>query len=65
MDKTTPVIQLVDDADSAIVGQLTWYEDQDNDSMGSSVTPLVSFTAKWLMAVTGDCDDSNAVIYDT
>ena len=55
---------LVDDDDSLITGQLTWYEDQDSDGMGSSVTQLACVQPSGFVAGTGDCDDSNAVIYD-
>ena len=55
---------LVDDDDSLITGQLTWYEDQDSDGMGSGVVQLVCVQPGGFVAGTGDCDDSNAVVYN-
>ena len=55
---------LVDDDDPTVAGQLIWYEDQDNDGMGSSVTQAACSQPNSYVSTTGDCDDSNAVIYD-
>ena len=54
---------LVDDDDN-ITGQLTWYEDQDSDGMGSGVVQLACVQPGGFVAGTGDCDDSNAVVYN-
>ena len=54
---------LVDDADAGVVGQLTWYQDMDMDSVGSSVTQAACYQPAGYEPTTGDCNDSNATIY--
>ena len=54
---------LIDDADSLVIGQLTWYQDSDADGVGSSVTQQACVQPTGYVSGTGDCNDSNNVVY--
>ena len=54
---------LIDDADAAIVGQLTWYQDGDADGVGSSVITLSCVQPTGYVSGTGDCNDGNVSVY--
>ena len=52
----------VDDADSGVVGQLTFYEDGDGDGFGGSTSQTVCYQPQNYSTSSGDCDDTNAGI---
>ena len=54
---------LIDDLDSDIQGQSTWYQDGDGDGNGSSVSQVTCFVPQGYVPTTGDCDDTNTAIY--
>lgn len=52
---------LVDDADSDVVGQGTWYPDRDADAFGDGAAPELACSQPAESSATGgDCDDSRA-----
>ena len=54
---------MIDDADAAVVGQLTWYQDGDADGVGSSITTLSCVQPTGYVSGTGDCNDGNVSVY--
>ena len=52
----------IDDADSGIVGQSTFYEDADGDGVGSNNTVLACVQPANFLPSTGDCNDGDAAI---
>ena len=48
-----------DDADSGVVGQTTFYQDDDGDGFGTSATQTVCFQPSNYAIIPGDCVDSN------
>ena len=54
---------LVEDEDPDVAGQLTWYEDADRDTHGSTAsTALACEQPEGFAAVSDDCDDTNRAI---
>ena len=53
----------IDDADSGIVGQSSWYLDSDGDGFGTGI-PAISCNAPSpnMILQTGDCNDQSAAI---
>jgi hypothetical protein len=54
---------LTDDADSVVVGQLTFYVDTDGDGYGTSTTRLACSKPTGYAAYPGDCDDTLATYH--
>ena len=53
----------IDDDDSLITGQPTFYEDLDTDGIGSSVSQLACLQPSGFVSTTGDCNDSDNTVY--
>ena len=54
--------QLIDDADTDRVGGGTFYQDNDSDYYGSTISSTACIMPSGYVAASGDCDDNNSQI---
>lgn len=52
-----------DDADANVGGPSTWYTDADGDSFGADASAVVACVTTGVVAVGGDCDDTDPATY--
>ncbi|HNH47100.1 MAG TPA: putative metal-binding motif-containing protein, partial [Myxococcota bacterium] len=52
-----------DDTDATVGGPATWYTDADGDQFGADASAVVACVTTGVVAVGGDCDDSDPATY--